>query len=443
MGVAVAFWLWLQLQRQALGIAWEDSYHHWLIAAQIARTGVALDPLTGTSNGWLPLYHWLAAGWLATFGWHNLGALATLSALLTLGSAALLVRHAGLGAAVIFLFNPITVLNGSLSIVEPLSTLLVLAGALAWQKERLLCGSFFWSLAALADRGSWPLVLLAVGWQAWQYREHPRVQYLWTLLPVVALAIGLWLTHQESERTLLWASVDQQQLPGLSQKFAQLAAFSVRPLALPLALAALGVLVNSKKQAGLALLAGGYLVVLGALVAGGELTGSSRYYLVLVALLAALCPTHRKLSVLPFAAAALLLVFSFDYLQLWLRWVVLGRPSELAGEWLARRVDPARLLITDSPVVAFYSHWPPERIRGGFYPPDKNSYIAAITDRRYRQVYPLLKRFPALAAGQIPPGFQLVYAPHHWSTSYGAKAVRVFVRQTGHNPALFTKDVLN
>ncbi|UFP93893.1 hypothetical protein [Gloeobacter morelensis] len=423
---AAALWLALQAHRQNLGIAWEDSYHHWLIAAHLARTGILTDPLTSTSNGWLPVYHWLAGGWLAIFGWHNLTALQTLSALFSIAAAGVLAWRWGVGAACLFLFNPITVLGGSLSVAEPLAVLLVVLGAVAWQKDGTVIGAGCWSLVALTDRGCWPLVLLAVGWQIFQRRPARLSGWGWLLLPVAALGLGLFLTQAEVGRTAAWAAVDQAALPSAGDRWRELVAYSWRPLALPLLLALAGTLAARREALGLGLIAFGYLATLVALVTGGALTGSSRYYLVLVALLAALASTRPLLRLLQLPAVAVLLLFSFQYLQLWPRWVILNQPSELAGRWLASH-SSSGILVTDSPVIAYFSRLPPERIAGGKVPlPAETRYIAAIVDGRYRQIYPLLRSYPELAVGALPAGWRLIYQARHWSERYGGKPVRVF-----------------
>jgi hypothetical protein len=423
---AAGFWLAVQHHRQTLGIAWEDSYHHWLIAAHLARTGLLADPLTGTSNGWLPVYHGLAGGWLWLFGWHNLAALQALSALFSIAAAGVLAWRWGIGAVCLFLFNPVTVLSGSLSCAEPLAALLVILGVVAWEKGYLAPGAFFWSLAALTDRSCWPLVLLAVGWQGFQLQPSGRLRWLWILLPVSAVGLGVWLTLAQTGRTAEWAVVDQAGLTSVGERLGALVEYSWKPLALPLLLAAAGVLAARHEALGLSLPAFGYLAALLVLVGGGALTGSSRYYLVLVALLAALASSRPLLRLLQLPAAALLLVFSIQYLQLWPRWVVLNRPSELAGRWLARH-STSGILVTDSPVVAYFSRLPPKRIAGGKVPlPAATRYVAAIVDGRYRKIYPLLRNYPQLVGGTVPAGWRLVFQARHWSERYGAKPVRVF-----------------
>lgn len=429
-----ALWLVLQAERMRLGIAWEDAYHHWLVAATIAQTGMDTDPLTGGRNGWLPLYHWLAAAVLSGTGWHNLRALEWSSAALTLITSGLLTWRWGPLWAALFLFNPITILNGSLSVSEPLTTLLVVAGILCWEHSRSLyafSGGMFWSLAALCDRGSWPLVVLAAMWQLWRGDGFRAVG----LLPLLALGAGLGLTRRDLTRTADWAAIDQGNL-AWSDRLGQLVAFSWQPLALLLVLAFAGTLFywrHSNVTRLLGLLCVGYMAVIIALVGNGSLTGSSRYYLVLVALLVMLIASWAWTSgwiapVLGGLVCVTLVLSSRQYLDLWPRWVILNRPSIEAGKWLARQTQQG-LLLTDSPVVAYYSTWPTSQIRGsaatGGTLPKQTRYVAVIPDRRYGRVYPLLERYPSLL-NKTPPGWLRVWSGTDWTVRYGAKPVEVF-----------------
>lgn len=428
-----ALWLVLQAERMRLGIAWEDAYHHWLVAAAIAQTGADTDPLTGGRNGWLPLYHWLAAAVLSVAGWHNLRALEWSSAALTLITGGLLTWRWGPLWAALFLFNPITILNGSLSVSEPLTTLLVVAGILCWEHSRSLytfSGGMFWSLAALCDRGSWPLVVLAAGWQLWQGGRVRAVG----LIPLLALGVGIGLTRRDLVRTAAWAAIDQGSL-AWSDRLGQLATFSWQPLTPLLVLAFAGSLFYWRHSARLlVLLCVGYMAVIITLVGGGGLTGSSRYYLVLVALLTMLVASWAWASrwigpLLGGLVCVALVLSSRQYLDLWPRWVILNRPSVEAGKWLARQAQRG-LLLTDSPVIAYYSTWPTNRISGsaatGSALPGQTSYVTVIPDQRYERVYPLLGRYPSLLSGDTPPGWLRVWSGTDWTVRYGAKPVEVF-----------------
>lgn len=407
-GLAVV-WLWLERWRMQLGIAWEDSYHHWLLAAHIARTGMAFDPITGNSNGWLPLYHWTGAGVLSLFGWHNLEALGGFSAFLTLLTAALIAWKRGNVWAALFLFNPVTVLNGSLSVVEPLAALLAVAGVILWEAEIAWGAALCWALVALCDRGSWPEVAVAVLW----FLPKPIA-----LLPMLALALGYGLTHQEVATTAVWAAVDQQGLGTISERLANLLNFSWKPLAIALGLAGLGLWKRPDLRTATLVCAG--LTAVFVLVSAGNLTGSSRYYLLPIALLAFLSGGGR-----PWVGWLLLPClgfFSVQYLELWPQWVVLNRPSVQAGMWLR---DKTGILATDSPVVAYISAWLPEKIQGTAKI-ERADFIATIVDPRYQKLYPLLVQHPEILVGKPLPGWRVGLDAEDWTIKYGAKPIRIY-----------------
>ncbi|HXM54025.1 MAG TPA: glycosyltransferase, partial [Candidatus Dormibacteraeota bacterium] len=73
----------------------EDSYQHWLIAANLATTGRLEDPLFQMQDTWLPAYHVLAALVLKVFGIWQIGALKAVSVLLGVATLAITYRLAG------------------------------------------------------------------------------------------------------------------------------------------------------------------------------------------------------------------------------------------------------------------------------------------------------------------------------------------------------------
>src|SRR5439155_620862 len=82
--VAVAGVLLLAVARW-LPDPFEDSYSHWLIAANLAASGRLQDPLFQMQDTWLPAYHVLAAAVLRLFGIWELPALKALNAALGMG----------------------------------------------------------------------------------------------------------------------------------------------------------------------------------------------------------------------------------------------------------------------------------------------------------------------------------------------------------------------
>jgi hypothetical protein len=167
------------------------------------------------------------------------------------------------------------------------------------------------------------------------------------------------------------------------------------------------------------------------LVGTGRLTGSARYYLNLLPLLlmtgsaGTLSASLRFRDLLWGITIPLLWSWNQNYLSLLPKWVVLNQPSVLAGVWLSQHASQEKEaeLVTDSPLVSYYSRWSPSHIYGGYRPlSQKAAWVVVVGDPRYQAVYPLLRSLPKLSR----TGWQQVYVAKHWTLDYGAKPARVF-----------------
>ncbi|HLQ61706.1 MAG TPA: glycosyltransferase, partial [Candidatus Acidoferrales bacterium] len=121
----------LLLATAQLPLTFEDSYQHWLLAANLAATGHLADPLFAMEDTWLPAYHVLAAGVLAVAGLWQLGALKLLSVGLALATLAVTYGIAGSGrrgrlAVVLLALNPAFLLTATSVVAEPLLAAAVL-----------------------------------------------------------------------------------------------------------------------------------------------------------------------------------------------------------------------------------------------------------------------------------------------------------------------------
>jgi hypothetical protein len=422
-------YLWLAGQRLKQGIPWEDSYHHWLISAHWWETGQYIDPLTDNLRSWLPLYHLFSAAILGLSGIHNLQALEIFSILLTGGTGLILWRQGGVVPALLWWLNPITVLTGSLPVAEPLAVFyqtlgLALAAKPKWAALAL-------SLALLSDRGTWPIVVL---YSAYRLVQKKRAY----VLPLFVL-ISLWLWQQNVgslDQTHQWATIDQANQGDFTQRLQDLWHYTWKPLAIPSIFAAFGLLLATAKRrlnlAGVYFLLGlSYFGLILWLVGTGRLTGSARYYLNLLPLLLMAGSIGSSSISLRFRdllwgiTIPLLWSWNQNYLSLLPKWVVLNQPSVMAGVWLSQHSSQEKEaeLVTDSPVVSYYSQWPPSHIYGGYRPLSKNvAWVVVVGDPRYQAVYPLLRSLPEL----LRTGWQQVYVAKHWTLDYGAKPARVF-----------------
>jgi hypothetical protein len=421
-------YLWLAKQRLEQGIPWEDSYHHWLISAHWWETGQYIDPLTDNLRSWLPLYHLFSAAILGLSGLHNLQALEIFSILLTGCTGLILWRQGGVVPALLWWLNPITVLTGSLPVAEPLAVFyqtlgIALAASPKWAALVL-------SLALLSDRGTWPIVVLYSAYSLVQRKKAYA-------LPLLVL-IALWLWQQNVgslDQTHQWATIDQAGQGDFSQRLKDLWRYTWKPLAIPSIFAVFGLLLaifrQKLKLAGIYfLLSLSYFGLILWFVGTGRLTGSVRYYLNLLPLLLMAgsigMPTSLRFRDLLWGITIpLLWSWNQNYLALLPKWVVLNQPSVLAGIWLAQHSSPESQaeLFTDSPLVSYYSRWPPGHIAGGYHPlSQKATWIVVIGDPRYQAVYPLLRKLPEL----LKEGWQQVYVAKHWTLDYRAKPARVF-----------------
>lgn len=425
-------YLWLAGQRLERGIPWEDSYHHWLISAHWWETGQYVDPLTDNLRSWLPLYHLFSAALLGLSGIHNLRALEIFSILLTGGTGLILWRQGGVVPALLWWLNPITVLMGSLPVAEPLAVFYQTLGMALYTKPNH--AAFALSLALLSDRGAWPIVILYSVYQVFQKKRA----YVITLCVLVLL--WFWQQNVGSlDQTHQWAAIDQAGQSDFTLRLKDLWQFTWRPLAIPVIFASFGLLwAVIKKKIGLTggyfLLGLSYFGLIFWLVGTGRLTGSARYYLNLLPLLLMTGSVGFSSIALRFrdlvwgVTIPLLWGWNQNYLSLLPQWVVLNQPSILAGIWLSPHSAPDKEadLVTDSPLVSYYSQWSPSHIYGGYRKPSPHTaWLVVVGDQRYQAVYPLLRNLPALMNG----GWKQVYVAKHWTLDYGAKPARVLYRK--------------
>ncbi|HKA51817.1 MAG TPA: glycosyltransferase, partial [Candidatus Dormibacteraeota bacterium] len=159
-GLVAGMGLGLLLVAQLLPDPFEDSYQHWLIAANLATTGRLQDPLFQMQDTWLPAYHVLGALVLRLFGTWQLGALKSVDALI--GVATLVItyrlagtRRRGLIAVALLALNPIFVLTATSAVAEPLLVLFLLASVAAASERRMALAATFACLACLTGTKAW------------------------------------------------------------------------------------------------------------------------------------------------------------------------------------------------------------------------------------------------------------------------------------------------
>jgi cellulose synthase/poly-beta-1,6-N-acetylglucosamine synthase-like glycosyltransferase len=414
----------------------EDGYAHWLIAANLASTGHLHDPLFGMQDTWLPGYHLLAAAVLWVFGIPQLLALKVLGALIGLGTLACVYALAPNGrqgrlAVALLALNPVFLFTSGSTVVEPLLTALITGMALAAVRGRMKLAGFLAVLACLTATKAWIWIGAIAGFTALEIirgrlardrgRPTPTPAVAWAV-PAVALLIFLQLGFAPASHSVARGSVEVVSATARGS----LAAGAVTRLlelggtyglaALPLfAFGLLGLVLVLRRPAsfgGMARVrflyvpAMVYLGAVYALVAAGTYTGSHRYLypaLPALALLAAAmldrrAPLVRTLAV---GASGLLVV---GFLP-----VFAGFASDNAGLIAAGKAASAGtgLLVTDSPVVAFYSGKRPSEITGSqVLPGDRAQAVDWMRSHGVGAVvlegisyYPATMLFPDLASG--------------------------------------------
>ncbi len=417
----------------ALGNPFEDSYHHWLIAATLAATGHLHDPLFGMEDSWLPAYHVLAAGILRLFGIWNLGALKAANVILAVLTLAAVQRLAGSprrGWLAVFLLasNPVFLLTAGSVVAEPLLVAELTAAALAAVSRRLYLAGFLAAAACLTGTKAWLWVLAAVfgllATRALAARPLRRPSARW-LVPALAILLLLQLGFAPASHSVARAAAEvtsataRGSLPAGPE--ARLASFGwyVALACLPLlALAPLGLVSEARSAAGrLRLLAFhvpalGYLAAVVALVGLGVYTGSHRYVYPALPALAVLAAAalDRRPAVLTLVAAGAAGLLAIAYLPVFQSFVAANQGLVAAGT-MAGRV-PGRLL-TDSPVAAYASHKPPAEITGSQpLPRQPDAALAWLQEAGVTSLvvenidyYRATQVFPDLAAGRAGAPF--------------------------------------
>jgi cellulose synthase/poly-beta-1,6-N-acetylglucosamine synthase-like glycosyltransferase len=362
----------------------EDGYGHWLIAATLASTGHLHDPLFSMEDTWLPGYHVLGAGVLHVVGLWQLGALKVMGALFGAVTAACVYaiapnrRQARLAAALLVL-NPVFLFTSGSAVVEPMLTALLSAAALAAMRERFKLAALLGALAVVTSTKAWIFVGAAAAFAVVESvrsrattRSRAAVVYA---IPVVGVLVFLQFgftpaSHSVARGTLEVVSATARgsiAAGGLARLLELGTTFGLA--ALPLfVFGAVGALFAFRSHATAAwrfvyapaLI---YLAAVFGLVAIGVYSGSHRYLypaLPALALLAAaaLDRYSRTVQLIAVGATAMLAV---AFLPVFASFGNINAGLITAGR--AVKGSPG-VLMTDSPVVAYYSGKPPAEITG-------------------------------------------------------------------------------
>ena len=370
----------------------EDGYGHWLIAASLASDGHLHDPLFGMEDTWLFGYHVLAAAVLRVGGLWQLGALKVLSAFLALATLACVYtlapnrRQATLAVALLAL-NPVFLFTSGSAVVEPLLTTLLTGAGLAAVRGRMKVASLLAAVAAVTATKAWIWILAAVAFALFERvmkrspARSPIPGIAWAT-PALALLVLLQLgfapaTHSVARGTFeVVSATSRGSLP--AGTFARLLELTMNYglATLPLvAFAFIGVVVAVRGHSGSmwrfvygpALV---YVAVVFGLLATGAYSGSHRYLypaLPSIALLAA-AALDRYAAAVRVAAVGATAMLAVGFVPVFVSFAAGNSGLMAAGRAVA---GSPGVLITDSPVVAFYSGKPLSEISGSMVLPSE------------------------------------------------------------------------
>ena len=436
----------------------EDGYGHWLIAANLASTGHLRDPLFGMEDMWLPGYHVLAAAVLHTFGLWQLGALKALGALLGLVTLSCVyalapnLRQARLAVALLVL-NPVFLFTSGSAVVEPLLTTLLTAAALAAVRGRMKVAALLAVLACLSATKAWIWIAAVAGFTAIELvrRRGParrRIPAIAWAIPAIAVLVFLQLGFAPASHSVARGSLEVASATARGSVPA--GAFArVTELAQTFGLAALPLFVfgavglwnafrrpsSGRDAAAMRFLyapALVYLATVFGLVALGAYTGSHRYLypaLPALALLAA-SALDRHASAVRVAGVAAAGLIAVAFLPVFASFAADNAGLIAAGRAAAGSTGH---LVTDSPVVAFYSGQPPSDIYGSQQLPlDRALAIDWMREHGVSELvvedisyYRATSIFPDLSAGRASPPFKLLGQQSSYQVN-GGKPVYAF-----------------
>jgi cellulose synthase/poly-beta-1,6-N-acetylglucosamine synthase-like glycosyltransferase len=431
----------------------EDGYGHWLIAANLASTGHLHDPLFGMEDSWLPGYHVLAAGVLHVFGLWQLGALKVMSALFGTATAACVYalapnRRQGLLAAALLVLNPVFLFTSGSAVVEPMLTALLSGAALAAVRGRMKVAALLGALSVVTSTKAWIWVAAVVAFALVELvrsrastRSRAAVAYA---IPALAVLVVLQLAFAPASHSVARGTIEVMSATargsvagsGVARLLQLSGTFGLA--ALPLfVFGAVGAAIGLRTQViavwrYVYVPAIVYLAAVFALVGSGVYTGSHRYLypaLPAFALLAA-AGLDRYSATVRLAAVGATALLAIAFVPVFASFGSLNDGLIAAGR--ATSGSPG-VLLTDSPVVAFYSGKQPAEITGSrSLPADQTSAVTwlrahdvttlALEDISY---YRASLVFPDLARGRATAPFISIGDQKSYQVSAG-KPVYVY-----------------
>ncbi len=441
----------------------EDGYQNWWISANLLQTGQYWDRHSMMTQGnWLPLYHVWGAAVLAAAGWHSLEALKFANILLSSLTAGLVYAvgrrtnaAVGIAAGAFFSLNFIDIVVSGWSTAESLAVFLVFLGYACLfrfdpsRPRNRWIGTAAMTLAVVTRYEAWLVVgLVAVFAIATQKRVARRAPLV-ALVPALAAMVGYFLYALQwgflPELLIRQTSTDvRYQLSVGTQPTAQLllSRFWTGYAGLLLGVLAVGgtyAVIRFRHDVGgwIVLALFGFVVAYTILQFGNP---SYRYVMIGVPLLSLFAAegldsairhmlhripgTEPRTSHLTAALAVGVLVISATLIAApatyWTGGFELRKnmePLQRAGQFLAGLPLPdGKLLVTESPIAAYYSGYPADRMLGSrWLPNDRPSALVFLQTQAAFIVYvgvpyyTLRILFPELQNGTDTPNFEFLF----------------------------------
>ena len=462
----------------------EDGYHHWYIALSLRDSGVLHDDISGMTGGnWLPLYYYAAAGTFLLTGSTSISVLKGLGILCSVVTMLFVFltgerwrKNAGLIAAFFFALNPLDILLSSMSLPDSLALALLTAALYllifhSGSRARLMAAGILLSAAAATRYEVWAMLPLLFFFVMLR-KDERRLPLPWraaAFVPSLVFVLS-WLAFNSMHGSLAGTVFGQTALQpliveertglgGLERAGSFWVLYSANEAVLLFLAAAFYAGSWKRKERlpeGLQLLSAIFLLfilMLTVLVAAGLMVGSYRYlsFTVVTVVLAASLQVER-MTVAPdrhigkavpkgwhaAAAAVIVIVLLMPSMQYSFVSVdaasTLNEPQVRAGLWLRDHVGSGdgRVLL-DSPIAAYYSGIPPDRIVGSAVLPknitqareyvvQKIGYVVYI-DHPFFQ---LTRAFPELGQGRSVGNFRFEYSPNDWRVAFGAHPTYIY-----------------
>lgn len=462
----------------------EDGYHHWYIALGLRDSGVLQDNMSGMTGGnWLPLYYYAAAGTFILTGSTSIFVLKGLGILCSVVTTLFVFligerwkKNAGLIAAFFFALNPLDIILSSMSLPDSMALALLTAALYllmfhSGNRARLMTAGMLLAAAAATRYEVWAMLPLLFFFVILG-KDEGRLPLSWRVgafVPSLVFALS-WLAFNSMQGPLLGTIFGQTVLQpeiiaertglGGPQRAGLFWLLYGANEAVLLVLAAAFYIFSWKRREklprGLPMLSAIFLMfilMLTVLVATGLMVGSYRYLsytVVTVVLVASLQVEHISLSRgLPVkravprgwhaaataSLAMLLLIPSMQYSFVSVdASSTLNEPQVRAGMWLRDHVTSGDgQVLVDSPIAAYYSGLPPDRIVGSAVLPRNDTKAREFVLQKIGYVvfldhpfFWVTHAFPELRQGRSVGNFRFEYTPNDWRVAFGAHPTYIY-----------------